>query len=104
MTNTIAEREENRAVIHPAGDVVAASVGELRQVMQGMFGEGVREIVVDFSNVRMLDSRGIGLLISAHNSLSKEGGTFAVTHASKEVFDLLRTMRIHQHFSISSDE
>jgi anti-anti-sigma factor len=103
MTNTIAEQEQNKAVIHPAGDVVAASIDELRQVMQGMLGGGVREMTVDLTHVRMIDSRGIGLLISAHNSLRKVGGQLSVVHASKDVLDLLHTMRIHQHFSVSGD-
>jgi anti-anti-sigma regulatory factor len=51
-----------------------------------------------------MDSRGIGLLISAHNSLRKVGGTLAVVHASKDILELLHTMRIHQHFSVSGDE
>jgi anti-anti-sigma regulatory factor len=49
----------------------------------------------------MVDSTGIGLLISAHNSLKKAGGDLTVIHASKDILDLFRTMRIHQHFSVS---
>jgi anti-anti-sigma factor len=97
-------QEQNQAVVHPTGDVVAASIGELRQVMRGMLSDGVREMTLDLTNVRMMDSRGIGLLISAHNSLRKVGGKLAVVHASKDILDLLRTMRIHQHFSVSGDE
>ena len=98
------EQEHNQAVVRPAGDVVAATIDSLRQEMQGMVGAGAREMTVDLSDVRMMDSRGIGLLISAHNSLRKVGGTLAVVHASKDILDLLHTMRIHQHFSVSGDE
>ena len=104
MTETLTRREENRGVIEPAGDVVAASIGELRKVMQGMLAEGVQELVVDLRHVRMIDSRGIGLLISAYNSMRKACGQLSVTHASPEIFDLLRTMRIHQHLDVSCDE
>ena len=98
------EQEHTQAMVHPAGDVVVATIGGLRQEMQGMLSAGVREITVDLSDVQMMDSRGIGLLISAHNSLRKVGGTLAVVHASKDILELLRTMRIHQHFSVSGDE
>jgi len=104
MADMVREHTGNRAVIQPAGDVVAASIGELRPIMQGLLADGVQEMVVDLTNVRMMDSRGIGFLISAYNSLRKVGGRFSVTHASGEIFDLLRTMRIHQHFSVSTDE
>jgi anti-anti-sigma factor len=106
MNDTEQEQKQERkqAVVHPAGDVVAATIGELRQEMQGLISAGVQEMTVDLTDVRMIDSRGIGLLISAHNSLRKLGGTLAVVHASKDILDLLHTMRIHQHFSVSGDE
>jgi anti-anti-sigma factor len=95
-------RDENRVVIRPAGsDIVAASVPELRTQLRAVIGGGSREIVLDLSGVEMLDSTGIGLLISAHNSLRKVGGTLAVIHASPEILELLQSMRIHQHFSVS---
>jgi len=46
---------------------------------------------------------GIGLLISAHNSLRRRGGRLAVVHASKDVLELFHMMRIHQHFNVSGD-
>lgn len=103
MTGPIAIREENRALIRPAGDIIASSVGELRAVMRGMIAQGVQDLVVDLVNARMVDSRGIGLLIAAHNSVRQHGGHISVIHASKEILDLFRTMRIHQHFSVSGD-
>ena len=95
-------RDENRVIIRPVGtDIVAASVPELRSKMRDLVHEGSREVVVDLTNVEMVDSTGIGLLISAHNSLRKLGGTLAVIHASAEILELLQSMRIHQHFSVS---
>jgi anti-anti-sigma factor len=101
MTETITSRENGKATVRPGGDVVASSLGELRGLMRGLIDEGVRDMVLDFANVRMLDSRGIGLLISAHNSLKAAGGRISLTHASEEIVHLLRTMRVHQHFSVS---
>jgi anti-anti-sigma factor len=97
-------REDSKAVIRPVGeDIVAASVGELRSRMREAVGQGVRELVVDMAHVQMVDSMGIGLLISAHNSLRKSGGRLIVVHASKEILELFHLMRIHQHFSVSGD-
>ena len=63
-------REDNRAVIRPAeANIVAASIPELRSKMRGILQEGVRELVLDLTDVHMVDSSGIGLLIAAHNSL-----------------------------------
>lgn len=95
-------REDTKAVIRPVGeDIVAARVPELRSKMRGAVAEGVREMVLDLVNVQMVDSTGIGLLIAAHNSLSKLGGRLAVINVSAEILDLFQTMRMHQHFSVS---
>lgn len=100
MADTIITRQDNKAVIRPAGEVVASAVPELRATLRGALGEGVREVEFDLAGVSMVDSTGIGLLISTHNSLLKLGGHLAVTHVSPDIFELFRTMRIHQHFSV----
>ena len=97
-------REDNKAVVRPAGDsIVAATLPELRSRIRGIVEEGVRELVVDLTDVRMVDSSGIGLLISAFNSLRKVGGELAVIHASADILELFQTMRMHQHFSVSGN-
>ncbi|MGD1093573.1 MAG: STAS domain-containing protein [Bryobacteraceae bacterium] len=96
-------RENNKAVVWPAGEIVAACIPELRSKMRGIVEEGVRELVVDLTDVHMVDSSGIGLLISAYNSLRKVGGSLAVIHASEDILELFQTMRMHQHFSVSGN-
>jgi anti-anti-sigma factor len=97
-------REDNKVVVRPAGDsIVAASIPELRSKLREIVGEGARELVLDLADVLMVDSSGIGLLISAHNSLRKVGGRLAVIHVSGEILELFQTMRMHQHFSVSGN-
>jgi anti-sigma B factor antagonist len=100
----VVTREDNKAVVRPAGDnIVAASIPELRSKMREVVSEGIGELVIDLTDVHMVDSSGIGLLISAYNSLRKTGGRLAVTHASAEILELFQTMRMHQHFSVSGN-
>ena len=100
----VVTREDDKAVVRPAGDgIVAASIPEMRSRMRGIVEEGVRDLVVDLADVRMIDSSGIGLLIAAYNSLYKIGGRFSVIHASPEILELFQTMRMHQHFSVSGN-
>jgi anti-anti-sigma factor len=91
------------AVVQPEGDLVAVRLPALRSKLQEMVGAGTVHLTLDLAGTQMVDSAGIGLLISAHNSLKKAGGELTVIHASKEILDLFRTMRIHQHFSVSGN-
>ena len=100
----VVTREDKKTVVRPAGDnIVAATIPELRTKMREIVEEGVQELVVDLADVQMVDSSGIGLLISAYNSLRKVGGRLAVIHASAELLELFRTMRMHQHFTVSGN-
>jgi anti-anti-sigma factor len=100
----VVTREDNKTVVRPAGDnIVAATIPELRSKMREIVEQGVHELVVDLTDVQMVDSSGIGLLISAYNSLRKVGGSLAVIHASAELMELFQTMRMHQHFSVSGN-
>ena len=103
ITETTVTQDGQRVVIRPEGDVVAASAPPLRSAIRDIVARGAREVIVDLTNVEMLDSTGIGLLISAHNSLKRSGGTLSVIHATPEILELLLAMRIHQPFSVSGD-
>ena len=100
----VVTREDNKAVVRPTGDnIVAATLPELRLKLREMLEEGVREMVVDLVDIRTVDSSGIGLLMSAFNSLRKVGGQLAVVNASEDLLALFQTMRMHQHFSVSGN-
>jgi anti-sigma B factor antagonist len=94
-------REGKVAVVTPSGDVLASSMAELRPAMRDLVRSGIGEMVVDLAATSMIDSTGLGLLLSAFNSITKAGGKFSIVHASDEILELLRSMRMHQHFSVS---
>lgn len=93
--------QQKQATNQPSGDIVAATVAELRSSLRDLLASGVRQLALDLTNVKMVDSAGLGLLIATHNSLKKVGGQLSVIEASPDVMELLTTMRMHQHFSIN---
>jgi anti-anti-sigma factor len=101
MNDEIISQESTVAVVHPEGDLVAAALPALRSRLREMTAAGVRHLTVDLAGVKFVDSSGIGLLVSAHNTLKRAGGDLTVIHASNDILDLFRTMRIHQHFNVS---
>src|ERR1700722_7062332 len=88
------------AVIQPSGEIVAASVPELRPRMGGAIAGGARKLTIALRNVEIIRSAGLGLLSAAHNSLKRVGGELCAINASQELVDLFVAMRIHQHFTI----
>ncbi len=101
MIETDIERENGIAIVHPNGDIVASSVPALRASLRELLTSGVKEIKIDLQQVKMVDSTGLGLLISTFNSLRKTDGVFSIVHTSDEIMRFFQAMRLPQHFSVS---
>ena len=56
---------------------------------------------IDMTDVAMIDSIGLGVLIAAHNFLNKKGGKLSVNHVSDHIFSLFKTMRLDKHFDVN---
>ena len=97
----IVRDNNNKAEVKPEGDVVASSADELRSELKRLVGEGVSELTLDMTGVEVVDSIGLGLLISAHNSLAKAGGKLNVVNVSQDIHELLRNMRLDRHFTVT---
>jgi anti-anti-sigma factor len=97
----IAKQGES-AVIKPGGDVVAAVAGEMRAAFKSILADGVKEITVDLGGVEVIDSIGLGVLIAAHNSLKAIGGKLLVTGVSRDIYSLMVSMRLNQHFTVTA--
>jgi anti-anti-sigma factor len=72
----------------------------LRPQIQAALASGATTLTVDLANSDMIDSSGIGLLIAAHNSLQRAGGSLHVVGVSPEINSLFASLRLDQHFAI----
>ena len=97
---TEGRKDESRDVLKPEGDIVASNIQVFRGRIRSFLRKGGQALVLDMSNVRMIDSVGLGVLISTHNALRKKGVKLTVTHVSGEMFDLFKAMRLDHHFEI----
>lgn len=87
----------------PEGDITASSAPLIRVDLKNLIAEGVRDLVIDMTNTRVIDSTGIGLLVATHNSLVRLNGKLAIKNVSQDLFELLKAFRLDKHFSVSGD-
>jgi anti-anti-sigma factor len=84
----------------PRRDIVVATVEtiktEIKQKIAGTDGE----FVLDLEGVEMVDSKGIGLLISTFATLAEKQRSFRLVGTPPDIRELFRSMRMHQHFAI----
>jgi anti-anti-sigma factor len=87
-------------VLQPPGDLVASTIEIFKKDVRSLLRNSPRALVLDLSHVRMVDSVGLGVLISAHNALRRKGVKLEVTNVSREILDLFTAMQLDRHFEI----
>lgn len=92
--------EGDSAVVAPQHDIVSTMVDEFKLELKNIIDKGVNDVTLDLSNVEMMDSIGMGLLIAAYNSLRQRNGTLKLVNVRDDILGLLRTMRLDKHFEI----
>lgn len=92
---------DTQGMVILTGDVVASTAEALRERLRGAMKSSPAGLTLDMAAVALVDSVGLGLLIAAHNSLSKCGGRLCLMNVSEAIRKLLRAMRLDRHFQVN---
>jgi len=96
------ERKNGVVTMKPGTDFVASQCANLKQEFVEIINSGEKSIIIDFSATEMIDSSGIGLLISIRNSLANYGGgEIELLNLSEDLKQLFKVMKLDNHFKIS---
>lgn len=96
------ERKEGIIHVKPGGDIVASQCAAIKEELLQIISDGEKKIILDLSDTSMIDSSGIGLLISCRNSLLDSGGSeMEIINISADIKKLLTTMRLDQYFTVT---
>jgi len=96
-------KDGEKVFVRPGRDITASTVEELQRKLTSLIDGGARDVVLNLTEIEMIDSLGLGLLVATHNSLSEVGGGLSLTNVSKDIFGLLTTMRLNKHFPVSGE-
>ena len=98
MSNQQDTRE--KVIVRPGRDIVSSMVGEFREELKAIIDRQDVLLTLDLEGVRMIDSMGLGVLIAAHNSLTKRNARLELVNISGDILKLLKNMRLDKHFAI----
>jgi anti-sigma B factor antagonist len=96
MEYTVAP-EGQRRIIHLEGALDVSNAMRLREVLGDQLDGPSARVLVDLSGVRLLDSSGIGILVTAHRRAATLGARLVLAAAQPsvgKVFELTRTNRL----------
>jgi len=92
----------DRTVITVKGGIIGKESRTLREKLLELTKMGIREITLDFENVDLIDSTGIGVLVGIQNILKNNNGNLSLIKVNAEIGNMLHIMRLDKHIHIES--
>lgn len=90
------------AIIKINHDLVTETLlPQLRKEINELIAEKCTNITFDFDCVELLDSAGIGMLISVQDTLKRHSGSLNLINVSANIFQMLKMMRLNTRLNIS---
>lgn len=90
------------------GRVVGDASLELRRSINGWIAEipddEKANVILNLSKVNMMDSSGLGVLVSSYTTVQKKGGRLALAGLGKGLQNLIAITKLTRVFDIYEDE
>jgi len=92
------------SLIDLRGRLTFFEVGVLRENVARLLGEGHKHILLNLSELKYLDSSGIGELARIYVMVLKSGGEMKVVGLSRNIEEILKVTHLYQVFPEFPDE
>ncbi len=93
------ENDEQVRIIRLRGPLDVSHALELRELLGEQIDGPAARVLIDLADVPLIDSAGIGVIVTAHRRAAGAGAAFAIAAAGptvRRVFSLTRTDRLVQ--------
>jgi anti-sigma B factor antagonist len=92
-------------IVDLRGDfVLGESSALLRATIQDLMDRHRLQIILNFRDVNIIDSAGIGALVGSYSPLKTRGGEMKVLNPRQRVYDLLKLTQLSKVFEVYMDE
>ncbi len=80
----------NAVVMEIKGNIMGGpEAGELNELLHKLIDEGKKNVIIDLSDVKFMNSSGLGMLISAYTTMKNGGGNLKLANATEKINSLL---------------
>ena len=84
------------SLVDISGRLTSFESGALRDFIAGLLQQGRKDIILNLSALRYLDSSGIGELARAYVAVVKKGGQMKVVGLSSRIEEILKITQLYQ--------
>jgi len=94
MTFEISKADNGVALLVIKGELDALSATDLRPELDKLVNSRPRRVNVDLSRLRMIDSSGVGALVSVYKRVRAQGGDVVVSGLQDQPLAIFRLLRL----------
>jgi anti-sigma B factor antagonist len=98
------EDDGDATVLYIRGELDALSAGELRPLLDRVVEEGRRDVTVDLSQLRLVDSSGVGALVSLYKRVRACGGQVQFVNVTAQPLVIFKLLRLDVVFELNQPE
>ena len=95
------ERDSDATVLRVSGELDALSCPELRPVLDALVEEVRRTLTVDLSELRLIDSSGVGAIVSLYKRVRANGGEVRFVGVKAQPLVIFKLLRLDRVFDLS---
>ncbi len=95
-------RRQDESVLSITGELDALSVDDLRPVIESIADDRPSKVLVDLSKLRLIDSSGVGAIISLFKKVKAYDGSLTVVGVRDQPLAILRLLQLDRVLSQAS--
>ena len=93
-------RQGDETKLHIEGALDACTIGEISPILDAAVADHPRRVTVDLDDVTLLDSMGVGAIVSLWKRVKAQGGKVVVVHAHAQPLLVLKLLRLEGVFGM----
>lgn len=90
----------NETVLAIEGTLDAVTAPELRSVVDDLVNEGRKEVTLELAQLRLIDSSGVGVIVSLFKRIRANGGQVRITGLRDQPRAIFRLLRLDRVFPV----
>jgi len=93
----------DKTTLFISGELDALSAAELRPLLDQVVAERRSDVLVDLSQLRLVDSSGVGALVSLYKRVRAGGGKVVFTGVTAQPLVIFKLLRLDVVFDLPSE-
>lgn len=98
--NIRVDKGDVKTMVYLSGSIDITGAETLKQSLNQILNEGVKEVVIDFEEVTFIGSSGIGKLLLFYKNVTAKGCKVKIINLNKELKALFKAIKLDKLFNL----